>query len=158
MSDGQNLTGRVAIVTGASRGIGEAIARRLVARGASVVLASRKQASLDPLAAELGQRALAVACHAGKPDELAALFARTIERFGKVDILVNNAGTNPHNAPMLDADWPVFDKIFETNLKGYYEATRQLVRHLRDRKAPGVVVNVASVFADLGSPNQAYTP
>jgi NAD(P)-dependent dehydrogenase (short-subunit alcohol dehydrogenase family) len=148
------LDGRVAIITGASRGIGEAIARHMVASGASVVLASRKQEPLDALAAELGPRAFGVACHAGKPSDVEALFRKAVERFGKVDVLVNNAGTNPHNAPMLEADWAVFDKIFEVNLKGYYDATRQLARHLRGRKAPGVVVNVASVFAELGAPNQ----
>ncbi|MGE3544997.1 MAG: SDR family NAD(P)-dependent oxidoreductase, partial [Kofleriaceae bacterium] len=117
------LEGKVAIVTGASRGIGEAIARHMVANGARVVLASRKQDALDVLAAQLGPRALPVACHAGKPSDVEALFARTVESFGQIDVLVNNAGTNPHNAPMLDADWPVWDKTFEVNLKGYFDAT-----------------------------------
>ncbi|MGE0551230.1 MAG: SDR family NAD(P)-dependent oxidoreductase [Kofleriaceae bacterium] len=148
------LEGRVAIVTGASRGIGEAIARHMIANGASVVLASRKQEPLDALAAELGPRALPVACHAGKPGDIEGLFARTVEKFGHIDILVNNAGTNPHNAPMLEADWPVWDKTFEVNLKGYFDATRRFAHHVRARRGAGAVVNVASVFAELGAPHQ----
>jgi len=149
-----SLDGRVAIITGASRGIGAAIARHMIDRGAAVVLASRKQEALDALAAELGDRALAVACHSGRPADVATLFTRAIDRFGRVDVLVNNSGTNPHNAPMLDADWSVWDKTFDVNLKGYFDATRRLVAHLRERKSPGAIINVASVFAELGAPGQ----
>src|SRR5690606_4539063 len=98
------LADRVIVVTGASRGIGEAIARACAAEGAAVVLASRKQAELDRVAAEIaasGGRALAVACHTGRPEEIDALFSRAATELGPVDGLVNNAATNPYFGPML---------------------------------------------------------
>src|SRR5882724_1782187 len=94
-----NLEGKVAIVTGASRGIGEAIARAFARRGAKVVVASRKMDGLEAVAGKIkaeGGEALPVVCHAGKEDQIEALVATTVQRFGKVDILVNNAATNPY--------------------------------------------------------------
>src|SRR5436305_1897482 len=101
-----NLSGRVAIVTGASRGLGTAIAEGLAEQGASVVLSSRKQADLDREAERINQRfpdrAVAVAAHAGREEDLQRLVETTISRHGKVDILVNNAGTNPYFGPLVE--------------------------------------------------------
>ena len=150
-----SLEGKVAIVTGGSRGIGEAIARAMAEAGARVVITARKPDALTAVAAGIGgHRAHAVAAHAGKEDECARVFAEAVAHFGKVDVVVNNAGTNPHFGPMLDVEMPAWDKTFEVNLKGYFWMTRELVRHLRAREAPGAVVNVASVAGLIASPLQ----
>src|SRR6476646_8796453 len=97
------LQDKVIVVTGASRGIGEAIVRACIDGGAKVVLASRKQADLDRVAAQLPtDRAIAVACHTGKAEDVDALFARAADKFGRIDGLVNNAATNPYFGPLLD--------------------------------------------------------
>ncbi len=152
-----SLEDRVAVVTGASRGIGEAIAVRLAQAGAAVVLAARKLEGLQAVAERIagsGGRALAVATHMGKPAEVRALVARAVDAFGKVDVLVNNAATNPHFGPLLEAEEPAWDKTFEVNLKGYFEATRAVVEHLRARNAPGSIVNVASIAGLRAAPLQ----
>jgi NAD(P)-dependent dehydrogenase (short-subunit alcohol dehydrogenase family) len=121
-----SLEGKVALVTGASRGIGAAIARAYAGAGAQVLLTSRKQEALDGVAAEIvaeigDDRAgdvAAVAAHAGDPDQIAACVAAAIERFGRVDILVNNAATNPYMGPAVDIDLPRFDKTWQVNYRG----------------------------------------
>ncbi len=146
-----SLRDRVIVVTGASRGIGEAIARACVDAGASVVLASRKQEGLDEAAAairEAGGTALPIACHMGHPDEVAALFDRTVAELGGVHGLVNNAGTNPYFGPTLGTTDAAFDKTFEVNVKGYLYATREFA----DRAKGGSVVNIASVAGIDASP------
>ncbi len=149
-----SLEDRVAIVTGASRGIGAAIARAFAGAGAKVVLAARKAEALQQLAQELGPAAHPFAAHTGKEADCAGLVAEAIRRFGKADVLVNNAGTNPYFGPLMNAELPAWDKTFEVNLKGYYWMTRELVRHLVDRNAPGAIVNVASVLGLKASPLQ----
>jgi NAD(P)-dependent dehydrogenase (short-subunit alcohol dehydrogenase family) len=149
-----SLEDRVAIVTGASRGIGAAIARTFVASGAKVVLASRKPEALQQLAQELGAAAHAFATHTGKELDCVALVKEAIQRFGKVDVLVNNAGTNPYFGPLIHAENAAWDKTFEVNLKGYYWTSRELARHLVDRGAPGAIVNIASVLGLKASPLQ----
>ncbi len=152
-----SLQGRVAVVTGASRGIGEAIAVRLAEAGAAVVLAARKAEGLQAVAGRIegsGGRALAVAAHMGKPADVLALVERAVEAFGKVDVLVNNAAANPYFGPLLEAPESAWDKTFEVNLKGYFAATRAVVRHLQDRGAPGSIVNVASIVGMRAAPLQ----
>ena len=152
-----SLEGRVAVVTGASRGIGEAIAVRLAEAGAAVVLGARKLEGLEPVARRIGAsggRALAVAAHMGKPDDVRALVARAVAAFGKVDVLVNNAAANPYFGPLLAVEEAAWDKTFEVNLKGYFAATRAVVEHLRERGAPGSVVNVASILGLRAAPLQ----
>jgi NAD(P)-dependent dehydrogenase (short-subunit alcohol dehydrogenase family) len=145
-----HLEHKVAIVTGASRGIGEAIALLFAAHGAKVVVCSRKpeacQHVADRITSEGGQ-ALAVGCHTGKRAEVLALVDRAVQHFGQVDVLVNNAATNPHFGPLLTVDEGAWAKTFEVNLQGYFEAARAVASHLVDRDAPGSIINVASVVA-----------
>jgi NAD(P)-dependent dehydrogenase (short-subunit alcohol dehydrogenase family) len=153
-----DLEGRVILVTGASRGIGEAVARAAVEHRASVVLASRRQEALDEVAAglrELGGKVFALATHMGKPEEIERLFAKATEELGHIDGLVNNAATNPYFGPMIDISESAFDKTFEVNVKGYFNASVQFVRHLRERKAQsGSIVNIASVAGMRSAPMQ----
>jgi NAD(P)-dependent dehydrogenase (short-subunit alcohol dehydrogenase family) len=150
------LKDKVIVVTGASRGIGEAIARACIEGGAKVVLASRKQADLDRVAAALPpERAIAVACHTGKAEEVDALFAKAVERFGRVDGLVNNAATNPYFGPLVDTPDAAIDKTIEVNVRGYLYCARALVRQVRKQTpATGAIVNVASVAGTRAAPMQ----
>jgi NAD(P)-dependent dehydrogenase (short-subunit alcohol dehydrogenase family) len=154
MSVAINLQGKVAIVTGASRGIGEAIARAFAANGASVVLAARKLEGLEAVAASIGPAALAVAAHTGKEADCAALVEAAVKKFGHVDILVNNAATNPYFGTFVDVDEGAWDKTFDVNVKGYFWMSREVVKHLRGREAPGSIVNIASVAGLVASPAQ----
>ncbi|MBS2012818.1 MAG: glucose 1-dehydrogenase [Deltaproteobacteria bacterium] len=148
------LDDKVAIVTGASRGIGEAIAREFARAGAKVVVASRKIDGVTSVAESIGSQAFAVAAHTGKQDDCVRLVDEAVKKFGKVDILVNNAATNPHFGPMVDIDEGAWDKTFEVNLKGYFWMTREVVKHLRGREAPGSIINMASVAGIVASPLQ----
>ena len=149
------LQDQVIVVTGASRGIGEAIARASLAAGARVVLASRKQEQLDATAATMpADRVLAVACHTGKASDVDGLFARAIERFGRVDGLVNNAATNPYIGPTIDTPDAAFDKTFEVNVRGYFYGIRALTRHARERGGRAAVVNIASIMGMRAAPMQ----
>ena len=142
-----DLTGKVIIVTGASRGIGRAIAHTLAARGARVVLASRKQPGVDAVAAEIsaaGGEALAVACHTGRRDDIEALVDRVEEVWGGVDAVVNNAATNPHFGPVLTAEEGHWDKTFQVNVKGYFHLAQAAAPSMR-RRGGGAIVNVASI-------------
>jgi len=149
------LKDKVIVITGASRGIGEAIARACIEAGARVTLASRKQADLDRVASSLpADRALAVACHTGKPDEVDAMFARAVERFGRVDGLVNNAATNPYFGPLIDTPEAAIDKTFEVNVKGYLSCARALVKHAQARGGGAAIVNIASIAGTRAAPMQ----
>jgi len=147
------LTDKVVVVTGASRGIGEAIARACVDAGASVALASRKQEGLDEVASgirEGGGNALAIACHMGKREDVDNLFSRVTDELGPISGLVNNAGTNPYFGPMLGITDAAFDKTFEVNVKGYLYAAQAFA----GRAPGGSIVNVASVAGLEAAPLQ----
>jgi NAD(P)-dependent dehydrogenase (short-subunit alcohol dehydrogenase family) len=149
------LQDKVIVITGASRGIGEAIARACVDGGARVVLASRKQADLDKVAGSLGDRAIAVACHTGKAEEVDAMFARALDKFGRVDGLVNNAATNPFFGPLLDTPDAAIDKTIEVNLRGYLYCARAFVKHARTRTpTTGSIVSIASIAGLRAAPMQ----
>lgn len=151
------LEGKVALVTGASRGIGEAIARAFAREGAQVVLSARKPEALEAVAAsirETGGDALAVASHAGHADANAALVAAALDRYGQLDVLVNNAGTNPYFGSSLDVDWASWRKTFDVNLRGPFRLCRLVARHLMEREAPGSLISVSSVAGMMGTPNQ----
>jgi NAD(P)-dependent dehydrogenase (short-subunit alcohol dehydrogenase family) len=152
-----SLKDRVAIVTGASRGIGEAIALRMAEAGASVVLAARKPDALHEVVGRIeqaGGKALAVAAHTGKLEDIQKLVAAAIATFGKVDVLVNNAATNPYFGPMLEIEDSAWEKTFEVNTRGYFLMAREVIRHLQGRSAPGSIINVASIAGLRAAPFQ----
>ena len=143
-----SLKGRVAVVTGASRGIGEAIARSLAEQGADLVIAARKQESLDGVAAAIrkdtGVKCVPVACHTGDPKAIGALFAKVESEFGRCDVLVNNAATNPYFGPAVTMELPAFDKTFEVNVRGYFVMSQHAAR-MMVKQGKGSIVNVASI-------------
>jgi len=151
-----SLEGRVALITGASRGIGEAIAVTLAEHGARLVLISRK---IDPLQGVVekiraaGGQAEAVACHVGKMDHLAGLFDHIKNTYGQLDIVVNNAATNPYFGDLLGAEEWAWDKTNEVNLKGPFFIT-QFAARLMAESGGGAIVNVASVNAVSPAPMQ----
>ncbi len=149
-----DLKDKVAVITGASRGIGEAIARTFVAHGAKVVLASRKLDGVKAVADTLGESAHAVAAHTGHESACVSLIEAAVAHFGQVDVLVNNAGTNPYFGPMIDTDHGAWNKTFEVNLAGYFWLSREVARHLQARRAGGSIVNVASVAGLEAAPFQ----
>ena len=152
-----DMSGKVAIVNGASRGIGEAIAKGLAGCGALVVLSSRRQESVQKVADEIietGGKAVARACHAGHLDEIEALFEYVKDKFGRLDILINNAATNPYYGPATDLPSRAFDKTVDVNLKGPYFMLANAVP-LMIENGGGSVVNVASIAALTTLPGQA---
>ncbi|MBK8994098.1 MAG: glucose 1-dehydrogenase [Gammaproteobacteria bacterium] len=142
-----NLEGKVALVTGGSRGLGRAMVLGLARAGADVVIASRKLAGCEEVAAEvqaMGRQALALSAHAGQMESLDALLEATYRRFGRLDILINNAGTNPVTAGLSDLTPELFQKVFEVNTKGpWYLASRAAPRMAQH--GGGSVINVISV-------------
>ncbi|HHQ47501.1 MAG TPA: glucose 1-dehydrogenase [Acidobacteria bacterium] len=151
-----DFSGKTALVTGASRGIGEAVARAMAALGARVILVSRKQESLEPVAESIraeGGEAVPMACHTGHPGEIAALFERIADDEGRLDVLINNAATNPYYGPAVDAPEWAFDKTFEVNVKGYFLMCQHAAR-LMTAQGGGAVVNVASVAGLSPVPQQ----
>src|SRR5271166_2210204 len=115
-----SLQSKTAIVTGASRGIGRAIAEAFAREGAAVVICGRKQDALDRVAAEIPGRVLPIACHVGRADQIQALVDAAHREFGRIDILVNNAATNIAQEPVLQIDEAKFDKMVEINLKSAF--------------------------------------
>jgi len=144
------LKDKVAVITGASRGIGQAIAEGYLREGARVVIASRKQEALDETAAELrqatGGEVLTVPTHTGDAAQCQALIARTLEAFGRVDVLVNNAATNPHFGPLLSADQGHWQKTFEVNVFGYFWLAKFAATAMQEIGG-GKIINIASVVA-----------
>ncbi len=141
------LQDKIALVTGASRGIGLAIARVFAREGAAVVICGRKQETLDRAAAEIapsGGKVRAVACHVGRADQIRGLVDTTLREFGRIDILVNNAATNIAQEPALATDEAKFDKMVEINLKSAYRFIQAVAPGMCDRGS-GSIVNIASI-------------
>ena len=139
-----SLDGNVAVVTGASRGIGRAIAEAFVREGARVAICGRKQETLDQVAAEIGPRVKAIACHVGKPQQIEQLIATTTRELGAIDILVNNAATNISFGPCLEIDESQFDKMVEINLKSAFRLTQAIAPGMCARGS-GSIINIASI-------------
>jgi NAD(P)-dependent dehydrogenase (short-subunit alcohol dehydrogenase family) len=145
------FSGRTAIVTGGSRGIGLAIAQRLAADGANVVLTSRKRESADAAAEQVGGNAIGVAAHATDEDAARRCVELTLDRFGGIDILVNNAGTNPAYGPLIEQDHARFAKTFDVNLWAPLLWTSLAVKAWMAEHG-GAVVNTASIGGMHQSP------
>ena len=142
-----DLTGKIALVTGASRGIGESIAKLLAQSGAHIIVSSRKveacQQVVDAIIND-GGSAQAIACHIGDMDQIQALFKEISAQHGKLDILVNNAAANPYFGHILDTPLDAFDKTVEVNIRGYFYMS-SIAGNLMKDNGGGAIVNVASV-------------
>jgi NAD(P)-dependent dehydrogenase (short-subunit alcohol dehydrogenase family) len=151
------LDGKVALVTGGSRGLGKEMINAFARVGADVVIASRKEETCMALAAEVenetGQRALAVGCHVAHWDECDALAKRALDHFGKVDILVNNAGMSPVYPSVLDITEDLYDKVLGVNLKGAFRLTAVLGSAMMEG-AGGSIIGVSSIAASQPSPGE----
>ena len=148
MSASISLKGKVAIVTGGGRGIGKAIAQRLVEAGAGVVIASRKMENLEATAAEfkgLAGKCVPVACHVGRPDDLENLVKETEKQLGPVDIVVNNSATNIGQGPSLDVTDEMLDKMVDVNVKSALRMVRLTVPKMIERKSGGSIINIVSI-------------
>lgn len=142
-----SVAGRVALVTGASRGIGEGIAKLLASAGAHVIVSSRKIDGCQRVADEIkeaGGSAEALACHIGEMDQVEACFKTIEEQHGKLDILVNNAAANPYFGHVLDTDLAAFQKTVDVNIRGYFFMS-SLGGKLMKKSGGGSIINVASV-------------
>ena len=151
-----DLDSKIAIVTGASRGIGQSIAKGLAAHGATVFCTSRKIEDLNKVKDEIeseGGKAHAIACHIGKLDDIQNLFKAVEERYGRLDILVNNAATNPYFGDVLHATADAWDKTIDVNFKGYFFMS-QFAANLMIKNKGGSIVNVASINGIRPAPFQ----
>ena len=139
-----SLNGKVAIVTGASRGIGRAIAEVFAREGARVVICGRKQETLNQVAGEIGPSVKPMACHVGRADQIENLVAKTAREIGPVDVLVNNAATNISFGPSLEIEESQFDKMIEINLKSAFRLINAIAPGMCDRGS-GSIINIASI-------------
>ncbi len=154
---GMDLTGRIALISGASRGIGAAIAGLLAQQGAHVLLCSRKVEACASVAAHLrqqGWQADALACHIGEPAQIDALFDRIERDYGRLDILVNNAAANPYFGPILETDLAAFQKTVDVNIRGYFFMSVRAGKIMSRQAQGGSIVNVASVNGVIPGPMQ----
>lgn len=142
-----DLSGKIALVTGASRGIGEAGARLLAAHGAHVIVSSRKPDACEAVAQSIrdaGGRAETLACHIGEMAQIEAAWRVIEERHGRIDVVVNNAAANPYYGPIVDTDLAAFAKTVDVNIRGYFFMS-SFAAKLMARNGGGSIINVASV-------------
>lgn len=138
------LKNKVAIVTGASRGIGRAIAETFVREGATVVICGRKKDTLEQVASEIGPNVRPIVCHVGRSEQIQAMVDETTREFGRIDVLVNNAATNVAQVPCLDVDEGMFDKMVEINLKSAFRLTKLIAPGMCERGS-GSIINISSI-------------
>jgi len=153
MADLFDLSGKIVLVTGGSRGLGYQMVKAFAERGADVIIASRKLDACEAVAAEvraLGRRALAVAAHAGRWDDIDRLIEASYAEFGRIDILVNNAGMSPA-VPSHEVTEPLFDSVMNLNFKGPFRLASQ-VAHRMNQADGGVIINVSSSGALMPLP------
>lgn len=152
----RDLEGRTALVTGGSRGIGLAVVRALLDRGARVAFTARKEAGIEAARAALDEerrmRALGVAAHSARPEEMARAFDAAEAALGPISMIIANAATNPSFEPLVDVPLDVFQKTMDTNVTGYLVTAREGARRLRARGAPGTIVLVSSLAAERAWP------
>ncbi len=151
-----DLTGKIALVSGASRGIGESVARLLAEQGAHVIVSSRKLADCQTVADSInaaGGSAEAVACHVGNMEDITAIFDHIRQQHGRLDICVNNAAANPYFGHILDTDLGAFNKTVEVNVRGYFFMSIEAGKLMRGNGG-GAIVNTASVNALQPGPMQ----
>ncbi len=142
-----DLAGKVAIITGSSKGIGRSIAQGLAENGAKVVISSRKQGAVDTVVEEFraaGLEAVGIQCHIGESEQRQALVAKTIEEYGRIDILVNNAAINPYYGPLEGSDEAVFDKIMDVNVKAPWILSNLVLTYMKVQGS-GSIINISSV-------------
>jgi len=152
-----SLEGKVAVVTGGSRGIGEATALAFARAGADVVVTSRKLPDLEQVAQKIrvvGRKSLPVAAHIGRLDQVQGLVDRVVQEFGRIDILVNNAGTSVVWMPALEIEERAWDAIMNLNLKGLFFLSQAAAKVMKD-KGGGVIINVSSVDGLRGEANNS---
>ncbi|MGA1361458.1 MAG: SDR family NAD(P)-dependent oxidoreductase [Ilumatobacteraceae bacterium] len=152
-----DLSGRTAIITGGSRGLGREMALAFAARGANIVVASRKLQNCESVAEEVrahGVRAKAIAYHAASWDDAGRLAEESITEFGAIDILVNNAGMSPLYPSLVDVTEDLYDKVLGVNLKGPFRLSTLVATHIIGRGGKGSIINVSSVASRRPSPNE----
>ncbi|MCB1743149.1 MAG: SDR family NAD(P)-dependent oxidoreductase, partial [Gammaproteobacteria bacterium] len=152
-----DLSDKVAIVTGSTKGIGQAIASRLCEAGAKVVVSSRKQDACEAVTADINKRyarnggeAIAVPCHVGHKDQLQALVDKTLDKWGKLTTLVPNAASNPYHGPSSGIPDSAFDKIMETNVRSTFWLCHMALPHMVERKEGSIII-IASIAGLKGS-------
>lgn len=141
-----SMEGKVALVTGASRGIGKEVAKAFADAGADLSIASRKLEGLEAVAEEIkstGKKVLCVPTHARKIEDLQNLVSKTMDAYGRIDVLVNNAATNPAMGLVVDTEESIYDQIIETNLKGYFMLSKMVGKVMQEQKT-GNIVNISS--------------
>ncbi len=150
-----DLTGRVALITGGSRGLGREISHAFARHGATVIVASRKQeacaTAAREIAAQTGRRALGIACHVGHWEQCDALVERVYNEFGRLDVLVNNAGSSPLYPSLVEVTEELFDKVMAVNVRGAFRLSA-LVGTRMAQEGGGVIINISSVAAVAPTP------
>ncbi len=147
MENRLSLNNKVAIITGASKGIGAAIAKKLAEQGASVVVSSRSQAAVDEVAQSIKDnngKSIGIECHVGKQEHLSNLVEKTVAEYGRIDILINNAATNPTFGGLAEADLAVFDKIMNVNVKACMLLSNLCYPYMKKSEG-GSIINISSV-------------
>ncbi len=142
-----NLTGKIALVTGASRGIGESIAKLLAEQGAHVIVSSRRAESCDDVVNAItaaGGSAETMACHIGEMDDITRTFANIKDQYGRLDVLVNNAAANPYFGHILDTDLGAYNKTVDVNVRGYFFMSIEGAKLMRENGG-GSIINTASI-------------